>query len=185
MGLVIHKPGKLRQKLRWRGRDLTGKCITVPEEIPASKWAGEVTGWCRTKRIPNMADAVVRFFAKAFRCLPREAFEQAWFGTHSNYISLTVGNIWLASVWSARKSVWLIVDKKWDRSIGSTLRYIPLGWKIAPWHTLSQINASEQIWESYAVAAVKVLASPMSRLIIPKNLVNKQKLRDVTGGFTG
>ena len=99
---------------------------------------------------------------------------------NSNYISLTVGNIWLASVWSARKSVWLIVDKKWDRSIGSTLRYIPLGWKIAPWHTLSQINASEQIWESYAVAAVKVLASPMSRLIIPKNLLNKERPCDVT-----
>ena len=159
-----------------------GQCIFVPGQVLRPKWLSEITRWCSQKKIPNV-ETVIQFLVKAFQYLPYGVFEHAWFGIHSNYVSLIVGNIWLASIWAARESAWLLVDKDWDRISKATVRYAPLGWKVVPWRSLPEIIGQKEIWESYSAAAEKALDAPIGRLVIPKNLRNKQRLRDVTTYF--
>jgi hypothetical protein len=186
---------QLDHQLRRAGDNLRGQKITplkpkrsvrkVPvasyPTVRKSEWVREVEQWKRIRSNPELAQEFIRFFQLAFEWLPNRTLHQAWFGVHSDRISLTVGNIWLASIWASRQTVWLLVDNSWDDLAKSTQKYTPLGWKVHPWEQITELNQSSEIWESYAAAAEKIWASPISLLVISKNLMNKRKACDLLG----
>ncbi len=174
---------KLRQDdltLCRAGKKLRGPKISSTAAL--GDWVERVRQWKILKVSPELAQEVVRFFQLAFEHLPERTFQNAWFGLHSHCISLNVGNIWLASFYYKRR-IYLLVDDRWHEDAKSTTRYIPLGWVIYPcsWDDLREINQASDIWESYARAAEKIWASPISKLVISKNLRNKQRLSVLLG----
>lgn len=145
-------------------------------------WQQAIREWIYKEK-PELADEFVRFFGLAFK--PISYPEQAYFGVHSTCVSLCVGNIWLAAFDKRSWSFWLLVDEQWSDSrfefelAKSTKRYIPLYWlKVAP-ERLTEVLQSPGIWNSYASACLKVLESPVSRINIPKNRINKVRLSDL------
>jgi predicted HNH restriction endonuclease len=94
-----------------------------------------------------------------------------------------VGNIWLASVYPYQDRVSLLVDRVLpvrrfhQEPAKSTQRYTPLYWLEAePLEVVSQVFETKGVFESYAEACRKILDSPVSRNIIPKNQVKKLRL---------
>lgn len=174
------------RKLHNAGKKLRGNRIVSTQPVIESRsysggWVKQIKEWKMLKSSPKLAEEVVRFFQLAFARLPERTLKQAWFGVHSKYISLTVGNIWLASLSYKNKKIWLLVDDKWHETAPSTERYIPLGWWTCPLENLADLNQDPNIWESYAQAAEKIWESPISKLRIPKNLRNKQKVSILLG----
>lgn len=147
-------------------------------------WQQAVREWVSQAR-PELADEFVQFFELAFK--PITYREQARFGVHSDYISLCVGNIWLAAL---SKQIWLLVDKSLRDSrfdfipAKSTERYTPLHWLIADPETVADIIQSHNVWTSYSNACNKVLDSPISRTNIPRNQINKVRLSDIVTSIT-
>ncbi len=145
-------------------------------------WQQAVREWFYPIR-PELADDFVRFFESAFR--PITYRERARFGVHSSCISLCVGNIWLAAFSKHFNQIWLLVDEslqdpRFDFELAkSTERYIPLHWLKAPPETVTGILSSQDIWASYDNACIKVLESPVSRIYIRKNQINKVSLSDL------
>ncbi len=196
--VTIDELQQIERKLRQADDHLRGGKITFPKpkrkvvstasrSIQKGDWARKVEEWGYIKFNAELAREFVRFFENAFQWLPEKTFKEAWFGIHSNRISLTVGNIWLASVWVGKpkrpartpeRTVWLLVDDLWDDLADSTQKYTPLGWKIRSWEQITELNRSVDVWKSYANAAEKIWASPIAGLVIPKNLANKQKVCD-------
>ena len=179
---------RIEHQLRQAGNQLRGKKIPLPKpKLPVKKvigeWGKKIKQWHYIKSNPKLAQEFVRFFELTFKWLPDKTLRKAWFGVHSDRISLTVGNIWLASVWAVKpkQSIWLLVDNAWDDFASSTQKYTPLGWKISSWEQVTELNQSLAIWKSYAAAAEKIWNSPISRNVIPKNLVNKRKVCDLLG----
>jgi len=142
-------------------------------------WQQAVREWVYRVR-PELADEFVQFFRLAFK--PITYREQARFGVHSSWISLCVGNIWLAAL---SKQIWLLVDEplrdpRFDFELAkSTKRYKPLYWLKAVPEMVTEILNSQNIWTSYANACLKVLESPISRTNIPKNQIDKVRLSDL------
>jgi len=151
-------------------------------------WQQVVREWVAKTR-PELADKFVQFFDHAFKHITSP--QQAYFGVHSNWISLCVGNIWLAAFSKTfSKSVWLLVDNslpdsRFDFELAkSTKRYIPLYWlKVVP-EKITEILQSQDIWNSYANACLKVFESPISQLNIPKNRINKVRVSDLAPSIT-
>jgi HKD family nuclease len=182
-------------RLTQAGDDLRGQRITLlkPEQpvrkvlvaprptVLRDEWSKKIGQWHHIESNPELAREFIRFFQLAFEWLPDRTLRQAWFGVHSDRISLTVGNIWLASIWTSRRTVWILVDISWDELAKSTQRYTPLGWKVGSWEQIFNLNRSPDIWKSYAAAAEKIWASPISGFVINKNLANKQKICDLLG----
>ncbi len=142
-------------------------------------WQQAIKEWVRRVK-PGLTDEFVQFFALAFK--PITYRDQARFGVHSSCISLCIGNIWLAALY---KQIWLLVDESLQDSrfrfvlARSTERYIPLYWLIAEYEAITDILYSQEIWMSYTNACFKVLDSPISRINIQKNQINKVKLSEL------
>ncbi len=195
---ISEKLQEVDRRLRQVSDNLRGQKITLPKPKRSVKkapvlprivqrdgWAREIEQWSHIKFNTELSQEFVRFFQLAFEWLPNKTLREAWFGVHSDRISLTVGNIWLASVWvgkpkepvwAPKRTVWLLVADSWDDLAKSTQKYAPLGWKVYSWEQITDLNDSKEIWKSYASAAKKVWASPIARLAISKNLANKQKV---------
>ncbi|MBI1801905.1 MAG: HNH endonuclease [Chloroflexi bacterium] len=137
--------------------------------MPQSQWEQEVRQWANTKAEPELIPAFIEFFRRAFIAPAQQYPENVWFGVHQNRISLIVGNLWLAGVRSNDKSVFLLVDA--DPQIPglafgparSTQNYIPLGWVAIHWDGIDKLLNTRRVWDSYALACEKVLASPVGR----------------------
>lgn len=142
--------------------------------------------WAEKRHAPEYADDFVLFFERAFVTPLKLYPNDAWFGVHSNVISLTVGNMWLAALASPPKCAYLIVEQDlrikklgyWE--IRSTLRYVPLGLQTAkPWELIRIMNKNERLWESYARGCELILQSPISRNVITRNLRRKARLNEL------
>jgi len=145
----------------------------------SSRWADAIRRWKHVEPDPKVAQALVTFFRLAFEWLPEQSYQAAWFGVHADHISLTVGNIQLASASAATRQVQLLVDQRWHKPAKSTRKYIPLGWRVRSWTRLADWTTSPQVWTSYAAAAEKVWATPHARAVIRRNLARKRPLRAV------
>jgi hypothetical protein len=108
-------------------------------------WQQAVREWVYRVR-PDLADEFVQFFGLAFK--PITYREQARFGVHLSWISLCVGNIWLAAFF---KGIWLLVDEplrdpRFDFELAkSTERYTPLYWLTAAPEAVTEILQSQNI----------------------------------------
>ncbi|MBA2748309.1 MAG: DUF3883 domain-containing protein [Acidobacteria bacterium] len=136
-----------------------------------NSWKQEVRTWVLKRRnlTPNLAEAVVEFFVRAFENTRYP--KQAWFGIHNSHVSLVIGGIFLAAI-SSSGDIWLLADEYpiplngLDYSpVASTQRYkTPLVWihgqKLDDVTTIIEEN---QIWQSYALASEKIFNSPISR----------------------
>ncbi len=136
-------------------------------------WKQQVRDWGlkRRKLTPNLAEALVEFFNRAFE---NTRFpEQAWFGIHNSTTSLVVGGIFLAAVvTSGEKGIWLLADEYLPPIEGldyspvlSTQKYkTPLVWIHAQkFDDVIKIIEENRIWQSYALASEKIFNSPISR----------------------
>ncbi|MHA1698133.1 MAG: phospholipase D family protein [Promethearchaeota archaeon] len=180
------------------GRNLRGKYIKnteSPKKVQINQeirlkniWIEKIKKWRHIKSQPEYAEKFIRFIENAIRNLPPETFKQTRFGVHKKCISLTIGNIWLVSIYKSKieempsvsnQNIWILVDDSWDIPANSTKKCRPLGWKIYSWKYINKIIKEKQIWEAYAKAAEYVLKSPISRLNIPRNIINKERLDNV------
>jgi 5-methylcytosine-specific restriction endonuclease McrA len=153
-------------------------------ELIRRGWVESTRVWAHAQKRPELAEDFVQFFRSAFKPIPDPA--QASFGVHSDRISLCIGNIWLAAIHPPRNCVFLLVDrilpacKFHQEPAKSTQRYTPLYWLEAkPLEIITQVFATEGVFNSYAEACRKILDSPISRNIIPKNQVKKVRLREL------
>jgi hypothetical protein len=189
------------RRLRQIRDNLRGQKIILPKPkrlvapapspiVQKEGWIRDIEQWSHIKFNAELSREFIRFFQLAFEWLPNKTWQEAWFGVHSDRISLTVGNIWLASVWAGKpkepvwapkRAAWLLVDDSWDDLAKSTQKYTPLGWKVRSWEQITDLNYSNEIWKSYASAAKKVWASPIAHLVIRKNLANKQRVCNLDG----
>lgn len=154
----------------------------------ANTWQAAVAQWAQKRRAQDSGHEFVAFFEKAFRAPLRLYPTDAWFGVHSNCISLTIGNMWLAAIVSSPQCVYLIVDHDMGIKgmgylpIPSTLRYVPLGFATAkPWRLVQSLNRDEHAWNSYARACELILHSPISRNVITRNLYRKARVSELAG----
>ena len=147
----------------------------------SGKWAADLARWKRLRGNPRLARHFIRFFRLALERLPEHAWQAAWFGIHSDRITLTVGNILLAGVSAPDQTVWLLVDQAWDADAGATRRYTPLGWRVRSWAQAAALNRSRRAWNAYATAVEKMWDSPASRVEIERNLIHKRKARALPG----
>ena len=154
--------------------------------IPPVAWQVQVAAWAEKRGAGKLSQEFVTFFEKSFqpplKLYPREA----WFGIHSNCISLTIGNMWLSAVVVRPRMVWMMTEPNLSvkgfgsHPIPSTLRYAPLDAVTAePWDRVRALNRQEQIWDSYARACELILQSPISRNVITRNLHRKSRLADM------
>ncbi len=158
---------------------------------PFGQWAEWIVFWRRRIRDnPELANELVRFYQLAFEWLPEPAYSKAWFGAHSNCISLTLGNMWLACIgsWRGGEIELLVDDPALWREPGVPLpsmeRYVPLGLAVWPWQRVGYVNLKQSLWRSYARAAEKIWAAPISRNEISIVIQNKRRLPDLLGKTT-
>ncbi len=143
------------------------------------QWIDQIALWLPESADDHLRKEAVKFFEAAIRHLPEQVAKEVWFGVHNDRISLTIGNIWLASLYrrGRKHEIWLLVDRQWDLDARSTQKYVPLGWRITALENLPDLNADSSVWEAYKQAAEKVLHAPIARTVISKNLLRKQKLQ--------
>lgn len=154
-----------------------------PSELMQIGWVQAIQKWTSQKKKigPHLADAFVEFFNLAFEPIPYP--QQSYFGLHADRISLCVGNIFLAAVY--KQFIYILVErglflqKFYLEPAKSTERQIPLSWLVAPVEAVAEINQTPEIWASYARASQQILESPISRISISKNRINKVKLSDI------
>lgn len=154
-----------------------------PSELIQIGWAQAIKEWVSQKRKieSHLADVLVEFFELAFEPIPYP--QRTYFGLHADRISLCLGNIFLAAVY--RQHIYILVERGLSlpnfhfEPAKSTERYIPLSWVVAPVEAVAEITQTQGIWDSYARANLEILESPVSRINIPKNQVNKAKLSDI------
>lgn len=150
-----------------------------PAVSTAGKWADEIRQWRHFDQQSALAERFVRLFQRAIEQLPDQTRQAAWFGVHADRISLTVGNIALASVSANDQSIQLLVEADWDQAAGLTQNYTPLGWKVFAWKRAAALNRAKHVWLSYEAAAVKVWDAPIARTVIKRNLIHKRRVRSL------
>lgn len=149
-------------------------------------WQAATRAWLEKRRAGALGDASIRFFQETFRTPSKLYPNDAWFGVHDSYISLTIGNMWLAAIATHPKCVYLMVEHDLNiRGTGylpirSTLRYVPLGFVTAsPWDLVAALNKNRHAWDSYDRACELILQAPISRNVITRNLHRKARLIDL------
>lgn len=151
------------------------------------RWQALLRGWAEKRHANEYADDIVLFFEKAFQT-PQKLYPQdAWFGIHDSYASLTIGNMWLAAVGSRPPCAYLLVEDGFtvkgmgNIPIRSTARYAPLDLVTAkPWDRIPVLNKKKSAWDSYEQACALILKSPISRNVITRNLQNKARLGELS-----
>ena len=138
---------------------------TQTRETP--HWPGDVRDWLSTrwKRLDCPQEDVISFFERAFentRCP-----DHAWFGLHSDTVSLVAGGLFLAAIMKPGKytGFWLAVDQ--DPPFISGVRYHPMEatkqsefqllWaRSESMAVIADVLANDAIWASYASASEKI-----------------------------
>lgn len=150
------------------------------------RWQAQVRAWLEKRRARDLGDDFVLFFERSFVAPSTLYPGDAWFGVHSNCVSLTIGNIWLAAIASPPRCAYLIVEPELKIKgmghlpIASTGRYVPLDFMTAkPWDRTRAMNEDGRIWDSYARACELILSSPISRNVITQNLHRKARLNEL------
>jgi hypothetical protein len=136
-------------------------------------WQEEVREWIKHNgdNSEELAEDAVTFFKLAF--YHTQCPYKAWFGVHTQMVSLVVGGIFLAALMCSGKAkgIWLLLDK--ERSIVDGIDYRPvkstkksnepLIWahssSFAP---LRDLCDEPKIWNSFLQASSKVLSSSTS-----------------------
>jgi hypothetical protein len=150
------------------------------------RWQTQVRAWIEKRGASAFVDDVVLFFEKALET-PRTLYpSDAWFGIHDTYASLTIGNIWLASIGTAPHCAYLLAEPSLKLSgmkylpIRSTFKYVPLVFLNAkPFSKLHALNENPRAWNSYTRACELILHSPISRNVITRNLRRKVRLDEL------
>lgn len=162
-----------------------------PPELPPKEdspdWRTEIRGWLARRSKAHLGDDVVRFFELALTHLPGGAAEMAYWGTHRDCISLTVGNVWAAVVRTGKAGRTRLLSYPEAPSAGhpyvpiaSTLSYSPVGWLFAgEWETTKLLNETQELWAAYEEACRRLMKAPMAHLIIHKNTVKKHRVVDM------
>ncbi len=150
------------------------------------KWQIETRAWLAKRGANEFANELVLFFEKAFRAPSKLYPNDAWFGIHDSYASLTIGNMWLAAVGTKPRCVYLIVERDLKmRGMGylpirATFKYVPLGFlTVKVWDELAALNQNKRVWDTYARGCELILQSPISRNVITRNLHRKVRLSEL------
>lgn len=148
-------------------------------------WQAQTRAWLEKRRVENAED-VIFFFEKAFEAPKKLYANDAWFGIHDSYASLTIGNMWLAALGTRPRCAYVITEHDLKlRGMGylpirSTFNYVPLGFlTLKDLDKLSALNQNEIIWDSYARGCELILQSPISRNVITRNLHRKVRLSEL------
>lgn len=149
-------------------------------------WQAQTRAWLAKRGANEFADECVLFFEQAFRAPLRVYPQDAWFGVHDSYASLTIGNMWLAAIGTRPRCAYLIVEHDLQmKGIGylpipSTFKYVPLGFlTVKAWDKMHALNQNKRVWDSYARACELILQSPISRNVITRNLHRKVRLSEL------
>lgn len=160
------------------------RALSVPRYVA---WQPHVAAWAEKRGAGELAHEFIAFFENSFRTPLKMYPRDAWFGIHSNCISLTIGNMWLTAVVARPKIVWMMTEPNLrmkgfgSHPIPSTLRYAPLDAVTAePWDRVRALNRQARVWESYSRACELILQSPISRNVITRNLHRKARLADMS-----
>jgi hypothetical protein len=150
------------------------------------KWQAHLRAWAEKRHGTEFADDIVLFFEKSFQTPQKLYPKDAWFGIHGGYVSLTIGNMWLAAVASTPRCAYLLVEESFRiKGMGyipvrSTARYAPLDLLTAkPWDLIAALNKNKSAWDSYKHACELILKSPISRNVITRNLHRKARLSEL------
>ncbi|MFN8596609.1 MAG: hypothetical protein U0559_10565 [Anaerolineae bacterium] len=158
------------------------KSPTRPKLDASAAWADDIRSWRPCAKDPKLAAKFVRFMQRAIEQLPDRAKQAAWFGVHTDRITLTVGNLVLASITARERSVALLVDRDWDQVARLTEAHTPLGWHVIGWSQLARLNDAKQVWLKYQSAADKIWDAPAARLVIKRNLRHKRRVSTLFSG---
>jgi hypothetical protein len=151
-------------------------------------WQTKTRAWLEKRGAGEWLDDCLLFFERAFEAPARLYPHDAWYGIHDSYASLTIGNMWLATLGTSPRCAYLIVEPTFEMlgtgfiEIRSTLRYAPLIFvTVKPWDRIHTLNQNEGAWESYARACELIIQSPVSRNVITRNLHRKARLSELPG----
>ncbi len=119
--------------------------------------------------------------------MPQKLYpNDAWFGIHDSYASLTIGNMWLAAIGTRPRCAYLMVERDLKINgmgylpIRATFKYVPLGFlTVKRWDKLHAVNQNKRAWDSYARGCELILQSPISRNVITRNLHRKVRLSEL------
>ncbi|HEY6332642.1 MAG TPA: DUF3883 domain-containing protein [Blastocatellia bacterium] len=166
------------------GRETQGRAEPAPgarEMLPVEilwsgaggfDWRKEILGWAGRRRSldPGLAESFIEFFRQAFE--HTLCSERASFGVHGPWVSLVVGNIFLAAIVATGRSkgLWLLVDEDVSNEgvncwpARSTQRSkAPLLWaNSASLDLVPRISGADRVWRAYSRASRKVLFSPIA-----------------------
>lgn len=147
-------------------------------------WRKAIMETHRLKANEELARNIVRFFERVFMHLDDKSLEAAYFGVHNNCVSVTIGNIWIASVSFRSKHVYLLTEDTYywsgeQISISATRRYSLLKWILTENMNPLPILETPTAWISFCRAQKSVWESPISKLIIQKNNRNKIRVQEL------
>lgn len=150
----------------------------------ARDWRQQVLTAPQLQNNPVIARSIVKFFENVFSTLDSRCFEAAYFGVHNHAVSATIGNLWIASVSFNSKLVYLIAENTFDWHgkqcmVKATKGYRPVKWIKTENLDPTPILESPSAWDSFREAQVHIWESPISHILIPKNLRNKNRIRDI------
>ncbi len=150
------------------------------------RWQAQTRAWLEKRRANEFTKDCVLFFEQAFGVPSKLYPNDAWFGIHDTYASLTIGNMWLAALYTAPRCAYLMVEHDLNiRGMGylpirSTFKYVPLGFlTLKNWDRIIELNKNQRVWDSYARACELILQSPISRNVITRNLRRKARLSEL------
>ena len=150
------------------------------------KWHTQTRAWLEKRGANEFADECVLFFKQSFYAPLKLYPNDAWFGIHDTYASLTIGNMWLAAIGTRPRCAYLIVERDLQIKgmghlpIPSTFKYVPLGFlTVKSWDKMNALNQNQRVWDSYARACELILHSPISRNVITRNLHRKVRLSEL------
>lgn len=148
-------------------------------------WQAQTRVWLEKRGVEN-SDDVILFFEKAFAAPKKLYPNDAWFGIHDTYASLTIGNMWLAALGTRPRCAYVIAERDLKlRGMGylpirATFKNVPLGFvTLKDLGKLSALNQNEIVWDLYARGCELILQSPISRNVITRNLHRKVRLSEL------
>jgi len=155
---------------------------------PEGPWPQQLADWLERQNAPELIPDAARFFDLALTSLPEEAYEWAYWGALKTCVSLTVGGLWVATLATGPKRVDLLVTDDprlpgWEFEVApSTAEHDPVAWLFRPgWESVRDLNDRPDLWVSYRDACRRLLASPKSRAVDPRNSARKTPVAELLG----
>lgn len=153
---------------------------------PEGPWTQQLAAWLEQRKAAEFIPDAVRFFDLALTSLPEDAYEWAYWGALKTCVSLTVGGLWVATLATAPKRVDLLVAEDprlpgWEFEVApSTVEHDPVAWLFRPgWDSVRDLNERPDLWVSCRDACRRLLASPKSRAVDPRNSARKTPVTEL------